>query len=98
MQKLFIVLLISISFFSCNNNVTDLQSGSDLYVSNCSACHGADGKKGLANAADLSKSVLTIEEQKNIILNGKNTMAAFKYSLTDNQIDSLVTFIQTLKK
>lgn len=87
-----------ILLFSCTPGNKSARSGKEVYIQNCNACHGMDGKKKLANAADLSLSTLSFEEQKNVVINGRNVMASFKNTLTTSEIDSVVTFIQSLKK
>lgn len=84
--------------YSCSNDKdVKVTSGKDIYTQYCVACHGTDGKKGLANASDLSKSNLTQGQQKHIIINGKGSMTPFSYSLNNEQIDSVVVYIQELK-
>lgn len=95
--KVFFFLSI-IFIISCSEETKVPLTGKELYSKNCVACHGADGTKGLANAADLSISKLSIGEQMHIVTNGKNTMAPFKLSLNEAQIDSVVKYIQQLKK
>ncbi len=56
--------------------VATSNDGKALYEATCVSCHGTDGKLGLAGAKDLSSSVLTVEEIKEIILNGKGMMPA----------------------
>lgn len=88
---------MSLLAVSCSNEPKKKLTAKELYTKNCIACHGADGKKGMAKAADLSISTLAINEQKHIITNGKGLMAPFKLSLEANQIDSIVNYIQGLK-
>ena len=69
-----------------------------LYQNNCAKCHGDDGKMGLAGAKDLSVSVLSDEETKAIIKNGKNAMSGYGKSLSDAEISALAEYIKTLRK
>jgi mono/diheme cytochrome c family protein len=71
--------------------------GKSVFEANCVNCHGADGKMGLSGSKDLTASVLSRDEMKNIILNGKNAMAAYKDQLSDEQIESVLTYISELK-
>ena len=97
-NNLLILALVSLFMVSCSNDSKKATSAKDLYTKNCIACHGVDGKKGMATAADLSVSKLSIEEQNHIVTNGKGMMAPFKLSLKANEIDSIVTYIQGLRK
>ncbi|HWB63460.1 MAG TPA: cytochrome c [Chitinophagales bacterium] len=65
--------------------------------SNCATCHGADGKAGLNGAKDLSVTMLSMDQQKEIIKNGKNAMPG-NSNLTDEQLNDLVQYIGTLRK
>ena len=46
----------------------------ELYIANCSSCHGDNGKKGLAGAFDLSVTKLSNDSISSIIINGRSTM------------------------
>jgi mono/diheme cytochrome c family protein len=71
-------------------------AGSEIYAKNCVSCHGEDGKKGFSGASDLSKSVLSTDEAKAVISNGRNGMPAIKMEAV--QLDSVTAYIQQLKK
>jgi mono/diheme cytochrome c family protein len=73
-----------------------LAVGKTVYTSACANCHGSDGKLGMSGAKDLSATILTAEEQKQLIRNGKNSMPAFK-ELTDEQVDGVIQYVATLK-
>jgi mono/diheme cytochrome c family protein len=71
-------------------------AGSEIYAKNCVSCHGEDGRKGFSGASDLSKSVLSADEAKAVISNGRNGMPAIKMEAV--QLDSVTAYIQQLKK
>ena len=71
--------------------------GQDVYTKLCQNCHGADGKLMLSGAKDLSISALTKEEQILIITKGKNAMAAYESQLSQQQIEAVADYIETLK-
>ncbi|MCX6182368.1 MAG: c-type cytochrome [Bacteroidetes bacterium] len=73
------------------------QLGTELYKVNCVACHGEDGKKGLGGASDLSASVLSEEEAKNVITNGRGGMAPYGGQMKEEEITALATYLQSLK-
>ena len=72
--------------------------GSLIYNKLCVTCHGKDGKKGLAGAFDLSISTLNQIERIDIITDGKESMAAYKDQLTEEQIENVADFIALLAK
>lgn len=76
--------------------MSSLEIGKQIYSQNCIACHGEKGDAQLAGAKNLRETTLTDVEQKDIIKNGKGTMQAYQ-SLTDQQLDGIVTYIKTLK-
>jgi mono/diheme cytochrome c family protein len=73
-------------------------SGHDLFMANCTSCHGEDGKLQLMGAADLSASSLDINAKMDIIKNGKGAMTPFGGELTEEQIKAVAEFTETLKK
>lgn len=78
------------------------------YARNCATCHGKDGRastfksKHHEHARDLTDSRwqedATDERIFNSISNGKGKMPAFKRKLTNEQIESLVSYVRGLKK
>lgn len=105
-KRLVLILGASFALFgaSCGQNTATEQetnkparSGKEVYTATCTACHGEDGKKGLANASDLSLSTLEQEELEKIIANGRNTMAGFKSMLSEAEIEAVATYIKTLR-
>ena len=90
-------------FSSCENNSSTKSSevklpGQSLFETNCTNCHGDDGKLCALGAKDLSASSMTKEQMIEIISNGKNTMAPFGNMLKKEEISSVVDYVQTLKK
>ncbi|HLP22187.1 MAG TPA: c-type cytochrome [Chitinophagales bacterium] len=74
-----------------------IEAGKLIYTNSCATCHGTDGKKNANGAKDLSITVLTAAEQKELIRNGKNAMPGYK-DLTDEQLDGVVQYVATLKQ
>jgi len=79
--------------------------GGDLFKQKCSMCHGADGKGYAAlKTPDFTdpkvQASLTDKEITETIKNGKKgtAMPPFADKLSDDQIQSLVTYIRSLKK
>jgi cbb3-type cytochrome c oxidase subunit III len=78
--------------------------GGDLFKQNCAMCHGVDGKGYAAlKTPDFTdpkvQASLTDKEIVEIIKNGKKgtAMPAFANRLSDDQIQSLVKYIRSLK-
>ena len=79
--------------------------GADLFKQKCSMCHGVDGKGFSAlKTPDFTdpkvQASLTDKEILDTIKNGKKgtAMPAFADKLSDDQIQSLLTYIRSLKK
>ncbi len=79
--------------------------GGDLFKQKCAMCHGADGKGYAAlKTPDFTdpkvQASLTDQEITEVIKNGKKdtAMPAFADKLSDDQIQSLVTYIRSLGK
>jgi cytochrome c553 len=75
-----------------------LVQGKAIFEQVCAVCHGKDGALGAGGAANLTVSKLTDEQKKNIILNGKNLMAAYKDQLSESDIEAVAAYVNTLKK
>lgn len=82
-------------------------TAAELYVKNCASCHGRDGRaktlKGkLKHARDLTDSDwqerVSDERLFNSIINGKGKMPAFGKKVSEQEIDSLVTYVRALRK
>jgi len=80
-----------------SNKATLVANGKAIYTQLCIECHGADGKKGLFKASDLTASVMSRQEKINIVTNGKGTMAKFDSQLAEEDIEAVVSYIETLK-
>lgn len=83
------------------------RSAAELYAKNCASCHGRDGRaktpKGkLKHARDLTDSDwqerVSDERLFNSIINGKGKMPAFGKKVSEQEIDSLVTYVRALRK
>ena len=78
-----------------------------IYSSKCAKCHGRDGRSNtmrgrLTHSRDLTKADwqndVSDERIFNSISNGKGKMPAFKKNLSENDINSLVTYVRGLRK
>lgn len=66
-------------------------AGADLYRQNCQACHGDQGQgvKGLGISL-VNESGEEEGELRQVILNGRKKMPAFKDKLTDEQVTAII--------
>jgi len=64
----------------------------------CVACHGVNGANPVGEAKNLSQSKQSVDEIRHSILKGKNSMPAYKSSLTPEQLDQLVVYVKSLQK
>lgn len=92
---------------SATANSAEPFDAASIYTSKCAKCHGRDGRSKttrgrLTHSRDLTKSDwqddVSDERIYNSISNGKGKMPSFKKSLTDGQINSLVSYVRSLKR
>jgi cytochrome c553 len=76
------------------SNISD--PGKEIYQKLCVECHGNDGKLGLYKAPDLGSSQMELAEKKARILQGKGIMRGYKNELSDEQVNILLEYIDTL--
>jgi cytochrome c5 len=74
-----------------------IAAGKLIYTNSCINCHGSDGKLGGSGSKDLSEISLTVDQQKELIRNGKNAMPGYR-DLSEEQLDAVVQYIATLKE
>lgn len=78
----------------------ELFAGLAVYQQRCAQCHGQTGGGGIgANIQDV-ESRLTDEEQREVVVNGRNgptgQMPAFGAVLSDSDIDAVVRFTRDI--
>src|ERR1041385_3547046 len=78
-----------------------------IYNNQCAKCHGRDGRSKttrgrLTHSRDLTNAEwqndVSDERIFNSISNGKGKMPSFKKKLSENDINSLVTYVRQLRK
>jgi mono/diheme cytochrome c family protein len=83
------------------------RSAAELYSKNCASCHGRDGrsrtfKAKINHARNLSdpewQARVSDERIFNSIMNGKGKMPAYGKKISEQEIDSLVTYVRALRK
>lgn len=95
------ILILSL-FFACNIKKektlkVEKTSGAQIYSDRCLVCHGADGKLGLNGAKNLSLSLITVDEIKMQVTNGKGAMTPFKNILTPEEIEAVAVYSLSLR-
>ena len=94
----FIVVSFSLAYkskaFKAGEKIVAV-NGKEIFADKCALCHGDNGKLGLSGAKDLSITQLSHVGIVEIVTNGKNTMAAYKGTLSTEQIEAVASFIET---
>jgi cytochrome c553 len=80
------------------NSDTALKNGEAIYNVACVACHGKDGKLGVGGAKDLTASILSHEEKVEMITNGKGLMTPFKGQLSEQEIEAVASYVDSMKQ
>ncbi|MCD6068414.1 MAG: c-type cytochrome [Bacteroidetes bacterium] len=68
--------------------------GAVLYQDNCVLCHGDNGKLGMSGAADISKTQMSQDSIRQVVLNGKGMMAKIQ-GLTPEQAAAIAAYVNT---
>jgi mono/diheme cytochrome c family protein len=74
--------------------------GEAIYKANCVVCHGEDGSLGINAASNLIISQMDEAAAIQIIANGKDntSMKSYRDVLSEQEINAVAAYIQTLKK
>lgn len=75
-----------------------ISKGQTMFEQKCMSCHGGDGTAGIANAANLHTSRLDKNAIHKTIQDGRGGMPPFGSQLQADDIDSLVVYVQALRK
>lgn len=70
----------------------ELILGSDIYRASCARCHGADGGGGIGRSLRGVDQRLTVEEQIDVVTNGRNQMPRFNLTLSESDIEAVVRY------
>ena len=101
--------LAAVSKSNKSQEFSALKSGSAIYQTNCSICHGIDAKGSalMAKTLNVTQSAMNLTDEKfmnmtdeqlaDIINNGKGTMPAQKTKFSPNGIPDLLRYIHCLK-
>jgi len=108
-STILLLLFLGLSLFVASivraNPGPDTAAGKATFQTKCATCHGPDGAGSAVgksmNVPDLRSQAaqkLSDTELAEIISNGKGGMPAFKDSLSEDQIHSLVAHIRSLRQ
>jgi mono/diheme cytochrome c family protein len=108
-SAILLVLFVGLTLFVASivraNPIPDGAASSATFLTKCAMCHGPDGggsEVGKSmNVPDLRSPVvqkLPDTELAQVIADGKGGMPAFKNSLSEDQIHSLVAHIRSLRQ
>lgn len=106
--KQFVVLGLICLLASCSNGGDayvkstthdGTPDGELLYLNNCAACHGIDGKLGVSGARDLASIDIDTAAIYKILVEGKNLMPPFGYILaTEEERNAVVEQVISLRE
>lgn len=75
-----------------------MAAGLKVYQEQCIHCHGENGNLKRGGAKDLTLSQLDMAGVKNLILNGKGNMAAYKSVLSPAEVEAVATYVMAYRK
>lgn len=83
-----------ISTVTLEGGEPNLTAGKQIFETACLACHGADGKSG-HGGADLTVSILTMQEMAEVVINGRNNMPAFGPIYDGEQVRDVAGYVKS---
>ncbi len=102
-SRYIIVFLLAI-VWACGGNQSETQKETDplalgkkLYKTQCSICHGDDGRKGLSGAKLIPESTLDMKQRIMLITKGKGNMMPYAGILSKEEIEAVAAYTMTLK-
>lgn len=110
MKKLLIFLAAVLPLFTMGCGGTDttetsptheekpMLPGQSVYISHCKLCHGSKGDLGISGAANLKISLLSVDEIKNVVTNGRKAMPAWGKQLKPEEIQAVSEYVITLRQ
>ena len=72
--------------------------GERIYKTRCVTCHGSKGNMGANGAANLTASILPLNERVQVITHGRKVMNPFKNILKPEEIQAVAEYTMTLSK
>ncbi|TPD67271.1 c-type cytochrome [Flavobacterium microcysteis] len=90
------LLILSTCVTKAQNNTSE--NGKAIFEHKCQRCHGSDGTKGLFGAKNLQISRLENTELVSVISKGRRGMPRWERKLSSTEIESVATYIKSLRK
>lgn len=99
--------ILCLGLVGCSDSVENMDekgtlthvSGTKFYQQRCDVCHGPDGKLGVSEAKDLSKSTISDKQIEKIIKYGQGSMPPFEHAIeSDSTLIELVEHIKSLRE
>jgi mono/diheme cytochrome c family protein len=112
MKSAFPLIIALIMFSACSNSSSSdkvdsqvkttqpnaEEKGKTIFQAKCAACHGVDGDAGIAGAANLQINRMDTASLIQVVRNGKGGMPSFKNSLSEMQLQKIVSYVRCLRK
>ena len=86
-----LLVVVALVAASCRTGGDLSDNPGQLYQTNCASCHGVTGAGGTGGS--IVESDYQPAPLAEIIRNGQGTMPAFGRTLSDAEVDALVTFV-----
>src|SRR5690606_40500211 len=71
----------------------DGPDGAEIYRGNCATCHGGSGQGGVGPGFEGIGDRLTVEEQIEVVREGRGRMPAWEDELSPEEIEAVVAYI-----
>ena len=101
MKKILVFIGLIVFTLACGGGKKESEvsniDGAKLYKSNCVLCHGEDGKLGVNNSKDLTKSSLSLDDRITMVTKGKGAMTGFESLLSKDEIKAVASYTFKLK-
>lgn len=91
-------LFAAVILWACTDKpaAPSARDAASVYTQYCVLCHGADGRRGLNGAGDLTASTLPLEQRIQQITHGKGLMTPYAGILTPEEIEAVARYTLTL--
>lgn len=73
-----------------------LIEGAEVFRQSCARCHGAAGRGGIGPSLQQIETRLDDAAQRDIVVNGRNTMPRFASTLSESEIDAVVRYTREI--
>lgn len=92
-----VILLLTVNPTVAEIETPDVSAGADLFASNCSGCHGAEGGGGLGPAlAGGLENFEAVDDVARFVSNGvPGRMPGFETRMTPDQVNAVAQYVWT---